>query len=616
MMAFMLIHDLSFSKEMSVAFFDLKGTGISAEKSKELSDRFLTELYKTKGFKIITTKELWDLLQKEGVQKASKFEDFDVNERSINSLEESNLLKFLAHTSMLLNIEAIIMGTLSMTDSNLYISIKLIKANDGQVILMANKEFNPSNKDSLNQALMIVANEIAEPTGVLIYKEQMVQNDIGNISTIIKGYGSKNKDDLFVYDTCKGVWKFDAEFKNDTNPFKINIFKWNIEYVNNEKKNEFITKCYDKNNNLLVSLNFKHVLSETVLDGQIHIYFPNGSMSFSGTYKSGNLDNGVWFNKDGDTTATFNNDIGKYKNMSIYNTDTAYALSKICYGKIMFIDADTTNKFDYKRKCYCYAISLKNEYGFFMNKYESFRDIILHGLFTSFFPNGAKKDSGLVIYDKMNGKWIERYNNGKISKITNWKNGIEDGEQTFLWENGNKRLKYFVKNGNKHGIEESYHENGNREAVIYRKNGEIEKPYYIYRADGAKEFYMSIYNGLQNGIDSCFHSIFSEWSGGIQALYYWKNNEQYMTRNFYIKNDFSKCDEHICRYLNNINDTIFTNLRIKYQNGKYSKYKIDLKSREENLIDDNDTLNKEDFKILMKAIEYKKANLNNINRKK
>ena len=52
--------------------------------------------------------------------------------KDINSLEESNLVKFLAHTSMLLNIEAIIMGTLSMTDSNLYMSAKLIKANDGR----------------------------------------------------------------------------------------------------------------------------------------------------------------------------------------------------------------------------------------------------------------------------------------------------------------------------------------------------------------------------------------------------------------------------------------------------------------------------------------------------
>ena len=238
---------------MSVAFFDLKGTGLPEEKSKEISDRFLTELYKTKGFKIITTKELWNLLQNEGVQKAAKFEDFDVNERSINSLEESNLVKFLAHTSMLLNIEAIIMGTLSMTDSNLYMSAKLIKANDGQVIAMASKECNPSNKDSLSHALMIVANEIAEPTGVLVYKEKLGTDNFGKIQNIIKGYG-RNQNGIFNFDTSKGIWEFYASLMPDLMTDKeinkyeespqINVVKWKTDCANNEK-NKFIIKYFN-----------------------------------------------------------------------------------------------------------------------------------------------------------------------------------------------------------------------------------------------------------------------------------------------------------------------------------------------------------------------------------
>jgi hypothetical protein len=223
---------------MRVAFFDLKGTGLSGEKSKEISDRFLTELYKTKGFKIITTKELWNLLQNEGVQKAAKFEDFDVNERSINSLEESNLVKFLAHTSMLLNIEAIIMGNLSMTDSNLYMSAKLIKANDGQVIAMASKECNPSNKDSLSHALMIVANEIAEPTGVLVFKEIIEKNDAGMVLDVIKGFGQRNKENEFHYDIGQGVWRFAPNWKSK------------IEYLNKETKPQLVWKGYDDKNNL------------------------------------------------------------------------------------------------------------------------------------------------------------------------------------------------------------------------------------------------------------------------------------------------------------------------------------------------------------------------------
>ena len=162
---------------------------------------------------------------------------------------------------MLLNIEAIIMGTLSMTDSNLYMSAKLIKANDGQVIAMASKECNPSNKDSFSHALMIVANEIAEPTGVLVYKEKLGTDNFGKIQNIIKGYG-RNQNGIFNFDTSKGIWEFYASLMPDLMTDKeinkyeespqINVVKWKTDCANNEK-NKFIIKYF---NSEVSGLNF------------------------------------------------------------------------------------------------------------------------------------------------------------------------------------------------------------------------------------------------------------------------------------------------------------------------------------------------------------------------
>jgi ankyrin repeat protein len=487
------VPQFSFSKEMSAAFFDLKGTGLSDDKSKELSDRFLTEIYRTKGFKIITTKELWILLQKESVQKATQFEDFDVNERSLNTIEESNLIKYLAHTSMLLNIDAIIMGTLSITDSNLYISAKLIKAKDGQVITMANKECNISNKDSLNNAFMVIANEIAEPTGVLVYKEQVRKNDAGGIQDILKGYGRRNPEGKFEYDKSEGLWSFAPGITViSSNPVNVNYYKYKIECVNKNKRGELIIKAYGNNNNLLEMVNAKDTAcgDNYLYDGQMQIFFPNGATSLNALFKNGYLANAAWFNECGDTMASFKSDMGKYKNMNIHNTDTSYTQSRISYGKLIYknyaIKEDDNkapwgenyckNNSNYEDKCCCYVIVKRNDHIDY--NYLSFRNLLKHGLIISYYPNGIKKDSAFVSYGKIIGKRVERYDNGKLQEITNWKNGVQDGEQIRFWDNGNIQTKYFFQNGVLNGEKKDYLENGKKistDKFINGKTGELLK---------------------------------------------------------------------------------------------------------------------------------------------
>jgi antitoxin component YwqK of YwqJK toxin-antitoxin module len=632
LMTSLLIYGLSFSNEMSVGFFNLKGNGLSDDKRIELSDRLLVELHKTKAFKIITTKELWDLLQKENVQKASKIEDFDINERSLNTIEESNLIKYLQHTSMLLNIETIILGTFSTADSNLYISIKLIKARDGQVITMANKECNLSNRDSLNRALMVVANEIAEPTGVLVYKEQVehiYQGKGGNIIT--SGYGRRNKVGIFNFDKSEGgEWTSASEGINlFPTPLGVNnCSKYKIECINKDKRNELIYECYNNKNNLLEIANIKDTSwvlidnqmapyadkgNDYLFDGQMELYFPNGAISLKGLYKNGYLSNAVWFNECGDTIASYLSDIRKYKKMTMYYTDTIYAQSKISFGRLIYNnyseeegnDSILTlrksyceNNSEYEYKCFCDVIVKINapiDYN-----YQVYRNLLKHGLYTSFYPSGIIKDSALFVYGKIKGKLVKRYNNGKLEEISNWKNGIEDGEHIEYWENGNIRNKHYVNNGIFNGENIHYWENGKLASIVKIKNGVIEKPYYEYYEDGSKIHYVSVFNGILIGMDTSF----GDKGNSISGLTYWENNEVIRNYNIFINHDFTCCELLKFEYHNSSHDTSSVRFRIDFKNGK-NKYFTQWKNKDEIQIEDISTY-QDDFQILLGSIDYKK----------
>jgi len=149
---------------------------------------------------------------------------------------------------------------------------------------------------------------------------------------------------------------------------------------------------------LLEIVNYKDS-SFGVNNGQRSMFYPNGSTSLKGLYKNGYLSNAVWFDECGDTMASFSNDIRKFKNMNIYNTDTTYAQSKISYGRIIYkmyaekLEEDKKypweesyckNNSGHESKCYCYAIVKRNDNNLLDHNYQSYRDLLLHGLFISY----------------------------------------------------------------------------------------------------------------------------------------------------------------------------------------------------------------------------------------
>ena len=177
----------------------------------------------------------------------------------------------------------------------------------------------------------------------------------------------------FEYDKNEGLWSFAPRIiVISSNPVNVNYSKYKIECVNKNKRGELIIKAYGNNNNLLEMVNAKDTAcgDNYLYDGQMQIFFPNGATSLNALFKNGYLVNAAWLNECGDTMASFKSDMGKYKNMNIYNTDTTYAQSSISYGKLIYknytIDEDDNkapwgenyckNNSNYEDKCCCYVI--------------------------------------------------------------------------------------------------------------------------------------------------------------------------------------------------------------------------------------------------------------------
>jgi len=223
------------------------------------------------------------------------------------------------------------------------------------------------------------------------------------------------------------------------------------------------------------------------------------------------------------------------------------------------------------------------------------------------------KDSVLCVYGKLNGKRIERHDNGKLQEVSNWKNGVEDGEHIEFYDNGNIRNKYFVKNGILNGENTDYWENGKLKSKVKVTYGKTEKPYYGYNDDGSKFEYFTIYNGIFNGVDT----EFDDKGKSINSLTFWKNDKVLMSYvRIFISDDYARCKATKYEYLDglpkvNNTDTTTTSseISLEYKNNKYNKYYMDLgkkSSYDKIYISDNDNWHMEDFQILLNAIEYKK----------
>ena len=112
-------------------------------------------------------------------------------------------------------------------------------------------------------------------------------------------------------------------------------------------------------------------------------------------------------------------------------------------------------------------------------------------------------------YGKAHGKLIQFYDRyliltDKIQSISNWKNGLLDGESREWWFNGQVSLIVMYKDGLKEGDELEYHENGELWTKTSYKKGIIEGGSHVWWKNGNLRYQYFSKEGKSEG-------DFKEW---------------------------------------------------------------------------------------------------------
>tara|TARA_B100000963_G_C22638253_1_gene678808 strand:+ start:6442 stop:7836 length:1395 start_codon:yes stop_codon:yes gene_type:complete len=121
--------------------------------------------------------------------------------------------------------------------------------------------------------------------------------------------------------------------------------------------------------------------------------------------------------------------------------------------------------------------------------------------FTNFHNNGKLRQQGyLNSKGKPEGKCKEYYENGKLYKNTNMKDGMPHGKFKEYFENGKLKIDYNFKEGIQDGKQIEYYDNGNINIIGNYKNGVLHGSYTQYYPSGKLELSTSYTNGLNQGV--------------------------------------------------------------------------------------------------------------------
>jgi len=82
------------------------------------------------------------------------------------------------------------------------------------------------------------------------------------------------------------------------------------------------------------------------------------------------------------------------------------------------------------------------------------------------------------------GTFIDKYENGNLGKIAEFKNGLRHGKQETYDKKGQLLLLNTYKNGQLNGPYNSYYENGNLKTEATYKNGKEDGPIRVYYENG------------------------------------------------------------------------------------------------------------------------------------
>mgnify|MGYP001986131881 CR=1 FL=1 len=127
-----------------------------------------------------------------------------------------------------------------------------------------------------------------------------------------------------------------------------------------------------------------------------------------------------------------------------------------------------------------------------LSKVSQFKNGKLHGLSTRWYESGQKKSEENYKDGKRDGPWTRWYTNGQKSMEQNYKDGKQDGLSSFWYENGQKMWEMNYKEG-KIMSAEAWKPNGEKCPVTNYKdgNGVVVK----YNDDGTEKVRMTFKDG-------------------------------------------------------------------------------------------------------------------------
>lgn len=117
--------------------------------------------------------------------------------------------------------------------------------------------------------------------------------------------------------------------------------------------------------------------------------------------------------------------------------------------------------------------------------YDIYKLELFNGKFVNKYNNGKIKRNFEVRNGKLNGTITEYYKNGIVKFTGNYNNNkITDGCALFYYENGNLESKFCWRNGKQHGIQEMFYENGNKKLQSVLQEGKLLGLELVFRENG------------------------------------------------------------------------------------------------------------------------------------
>ena len=125
------------------------------------------------------------------------------------------------------------------------------------------------------------------------------------------------------------------------------------------------------------------------------------------------------------------------------------------------------------------------------------------------WPNGNNRSEAHITAGKLNGVFIEWYENGQMHKKGVYKANKKEGLHIKWHENSQIESKYNFKFDKKDGELNAWHENGQKEYEAYKINGSFEGMHIHWYEDGQLSSKYSYKNGK-------LHGLFRTWFEGGQ----------------------------------------------------------------------------------------------------